>query len=897
MGSAPGVGQDTITRLPGMCSMATARSVSRQTSKPNQFVKVQSDDFWNELGIYPGAIKQTGSQQDVENEVRHLLEKLGRGNLRLLCGDGKIDVRPDLTELQFANAILTRADAATLYHLRELMKRRTEFVEQEYDRAFPQRVRTRTGRLVAELGHTQETVKPLTKLFLLYRKAPNSCRTIFFSSLWQSRSTSFELQLDGGSGDIGRTFRARVNKLATQLGKITRHGVTLSAVHSLPTGISVALFLRAYPPRIRRDFLQKYNILHDCGLIVVGLDSAARVLHIKSGNRRFAEVIGEFCKSQLNTEVRLLNNDVFSDYDQEQVRHAFLGRHKEATGIDLTEVSYARSSLPGRGPITVKTGFMQTTIRSDLQLLAESYDLLDIRGLADVTSLKASFKGRIAEITPETTKGGAIRLVFQNAGWPAELQVEFEQAFLDTFRIPVNKLLDPTGMSLGDAGVLAYLLTVRCENAVEKYQEEAFGFLCDHEYLTRQSTTVRCCTNNLCANRRRIVRDDTQSVCRRCDNSLEETTLVEVRRNDAKLVEVIAKAFGDVEPWTFRSPARKFEGREYYSLDRSDGRVEDGSICVVLQDRLTTETKTAFERFSQPLIVVQPVTEARRIYIDENSIGRISLSYLLAAMRDAVEWPKCLALCKQLTAKLMQSYKERIEKAARHSRAVLEHQRDKLNGARYERDIFNLMRVVFPYCHKLGRDFKSEPDGFVCIADYRETEGGLADAGSWNFTYDAKYSEKENGYELDRGEQRKMLDYITSFRNNRKILDGQHRKISAHIIVSNQVSNDRMQNAAGFLYGRNGLREKHRDVKLVLMREKFLSTLFDWMQGNAETVQTKRGYLLELMIQPLETAPAQSYLELGESQARSIIDQLSGYQVIEKRIPAKELETSLDKGD
>lgn len=137
----------------------------------------------------------------------------------------------------------------------------------------------------------------------------------------------------------------------------------------------------------------------------------------------------------------------------------------------MTEASYQRTALPGRGPLMLTAGFMPSSMRSDLELLAEKLHLLDIRGPADIASMTVTFEGRSAVITPEITKGGAVRLVFKNAGWPADIQAEFERAFFDTFNVPVNMLIDPSVISLGDVGVFAYLLGGACANTSGRLAE------------------------------------------------------------------------------------------------------------------------------------------------------------------------------------------------------------------------------------------------------------------------------------------------------------------------------------------------------------------------------------------------------------------------------------------
>ena len=861
---------------------------SSQVCAAQKLIKGQPNEFWNEFGIYPQALEET----DSPDQARKHLSMLPVGNLKLLCEQGEIPLVDDAGEGSFLDSLMNASNVPTIIHLRELMKRRTEAIEGVFESTFSASTRSGFAATVSELGRSSnETIKPFTKLLLLYRHSPETLRNIFYQNLWYSKTSHYEYEIEG---NWSLPIDEMAQSVAAKFSETTRLRVRFSGSHEIENGIQVLLFLREYAPRIKRDFTSGYNVLHECGLIVVGIDIPQKRLHLKSGNRQFAEVLKIFVESQAGCKIRLLKNEVFSDYDPEFVRCAFQGAYRTDKHIDIKEIEYARSALPGHGPITVKTGFLENSVRKALEFLSDGdAALLDIRGPADISRMTVGFAGRTAEIVTQVQKDGAVRLQFDNAGWLGDIQAEFEDAFLDSFGVPLNRLVDPTVISMGNVGVLAYLLNLHCEEDVQGYQQDSFDYLCEEGYLTRTIRPIRGCRSNFCKMRYKAITIPEQEVCRECDQPLEEWDVVEISRNDSKIFGLVGEVFQEATGWELSAKEQQFESRKYRSLTNQTTGGPDDTICVVMQDHITNEMRMAFERLSRPLVVIQPHTDSRNIFVDSDNVGRISLAYLVAAQVDEHEQAKCHQKCSEMIKRLLASYKERTERAARHSYSILSDKQGEISGNQYETEIFNILRPIFPYCHKLGRPGKPEPDGFICIPDYRDIED-LVDASSWNFSYDAKYSNKTGGYDLDHDEQRKMLEYILKFRNSRQVLDGRDRKIRAHVIISNNIAEEKIKNAADFLYSKDGLPSKHRDVCLVLMRDQFLLKLFDWMQSHVEEVCTKRPYLLELLIELMSKESEERYLVLDKDDADSLVAKLSNYQVIEKRVSGKALQDSLD---
>lgn len=820
---------------------------------------------------------------------------LGRGNCRLLCEEARIAYSATSSESDLSAVLLRESDQPTLIHLKEFSKRRTDWIEKVFATVFTKKKQQGLETNVMELGtSSSEKLKVFTKLLLIYRRSPKALLDIFIYETWYRRSTHFEyaVGIDAASTISGKITR-KAKQLSSRFTRVTRYGISLLSSHELPDGLCVWVFLREYPARIRRDFRTEYNVSHDCGLIVLGFDPQDRKLHFRSGNKQLALALCEFVVEDLEVHLESLRAQVFSDYDPEQVRTSLMGEYQRGPGIEIVEAAFARTSLPGRGPLVLRSGFMQSSIREDLKAL-NSVDIscLDLRSAADLDWLVVSFSGRLGEVRVEVVKGGAVRLNFENAGWNSEEQREFEAAFLDTFGLPLNKLIDPSIAALGEIGIVGYLLNISTSDEVEGYHEEIYQKLLDKGILCQLVHNMRGCRNNICQERLKPVGDDARQNCIRCDQPLEDWTVTGIERNQPALFNLVRDTFIRATGLELEKNQRVLSRQSYYRLTNSRQLSDDQALCIQFADRPTESSRFVFERASLPMVVIRPTADSRKVFVDLNNVGHVSLSYLIAAQDDPAERDTCDALCKTMVARLLMTHRERLEKAARHSYQVLTGDRTEIDGDSYEDLIFNLLRVIVPYSFRLGRKGKEEPDGFVSIPDYRGV-ADIVDVGSWNFTYDAKFSAAEAGYDFGASERRQMLHYISSFSKKKKVLVGKDGKNRAHVIISNNITPAKVAAATNFLYGKNGLSGSARDVQFVLMQEEFIVTLFAWMQSHVDELNQKRPYLYEAILNLLGRECKADYLSLGAAEANEVIETVSQMGVIEKRIEPMVLKASL----
>ena len=176
---------------------------------------------------------------------------------------------------------------------------------------------------------------------------------------------------------------------------------------------------------------------------MLGLHPSNRRIDIRCGSSRIAEAISDWWTGKFKTTLILLQNQVFSGYDPEQVARAFLGEYSTNHGVEMIAIRFQRSNLPSNAVLAVEVSRHQRSVREDLHALRDNHSL-QFRALSDLESMVLSYEGQEAPVEVETNRAGAVRLCFDNSGWDPVLEENFRNAFQKTFGVPLDQLIDPT---------------------------------------------------------------------------------------------------------------------------------------------------------------------------------------------------------------------------------------------------------------------------------------------------------------------------------------------------------------------------------------------------------------------------------------------------------------------
>ena len=491
-------------------------------------------------------------------------------------------------------------------------------------------------------------------------------------------------------------------------------------------------------------------------------------------------------------------------------------------------------------------------------------------------------------MTVGSSPNGASFLQLNDAGWADAQREKFEEHFLRAFGVPVNRLIDPQRFEMGGIRVLANLLTLCDEDDVHAFQQDLFESLVEEGILERRPRPARVCNSLICRPPQPVA--ESVQVCPRCDKPIEDSIIREVRRSEKGSARFINEALTKSIEWELGKP-KKFEGVLYYPLKKK-GFPESGEVWVLFRERLSSEAKMKLQRSGQALLVVEPHTNEPHVYADVDGIGRVGLSYLIAAQGSNEEQEQCAIRCRSLMRSLLMHYYDRVTTAARHSYQHITTGTSGDKGHVYETDIFNVLRSMMPYTYQIGRESEKEPDGYVCVPVYDDPV--LEGIQSWNWSYDAKHSDLKDGYDLDSGECDKIVRYIEKFRVKPAFADSSC-KLRAHVIISNNIKESMIKKAATYVYSaEGGVAKKNRDIRLVLMRQEFVTRLYELVAEKRGDFERRRVLFGKMLVELLDRTAPESYSVLDASDAETLFASLLRVREVEKAMTEEELLRGLE---
>jgi hypothetical protein len=841
----------------------------------------QSETYWNAVGIFPQAIHRKADQKGLRKDAHDQVRGLAASDLKTLLRVAGLSIDDNAAATDLATSVLLQCDDDSLVFLREFLRRRSDAIRRSYDAIVPSRIRASAGQL-----------KPFARLLALYCHDVTSLKEIFFLHLWQSNRTSFALDSDQPlPSSIRREIEKDSKALADTVSKAwSGRDVEFFGTHELNDGTSVVVFNREYSPSIQRDFRSRFNLHFRCGFVVFGFSGDRKAMLVKCGNTRIAEAIRFYFQGTYSVRFVNRQTQIFSTFDPTELATRFLGNISADSALTIVAARFRRSSLPSHSPLSLSEPGRHISIHQDLRQLSDG-QAVALAAFDELAQLIVDFQGRPAEIDFIRLPGGAIRLRLNDTGWNSEALDELGTAFQSSFGVPLDRSIDPRRLTLGPSRIVSFLLNTTSESDVQDYHRDQLKRLVKQGLVEHTSRQVRMCTNAICRMKVEVT-DPTTETCTACDQPLHEAKVKEIARSSRGITTFVGGILNSSTGWTLQKE-RQFEGHKYHPLlSGHTGRADE--VAVLLRDRLPTSVKTTFQRSTLPVILIHTTSTERDIYYGPDNIGYINLAQLFVAQQDADEKVASDDRCRNLLRSLLVHFKERIATASGHSYEHLKSGTAADPGHVYETDVFNVLRAVFGYSYQLGREGRAEPDGYVCNPVYGEGGSRTLDkVDSWNWTYDAKHSNAAAGYDLSIGERRKMAEYINAIRRKPHFL-GENRRLRAHVIISNNMRDAAMQRAADYLFGPDGLKKQNRDVRLVLMREGFVTRLYELFAEKHEQLQRRLPLLGEFVVNLMDVDNDTKFVALDESNAEDLVNRLVACPEVEATLTYEELISGLD---
>lgn len=825
----------------------------------------QDASYWNAVQVYPDAISE-GVARDYRAQALSQLKKSGKSNLRLLLERTLLKNPADITPERAAADLLAADSSLTLLCLADFVRGKGRAIMDEYaDHFSPSKQRKHSSQLDELSQGRKASLKQITKLLLLYEDDNSAIERIFTRKLWRGRRTTSEfLAAKSFDGRLRNKLEKRKSTLVDAIADAF-NGLDLRTYSTVSLGKwDIMLIQREYAPQVRPDYRDTQKTLHGFGWILLGLERSGSRLLLKGGGKKVIPIVQKWFDSELECPLAVTESDAFHEYNAKTVEDALLGRYSSNCAVQVTGMSFARSLLPSHSALTLKALFPGHDIRKDLEDGREK-GLLRVRSLSDIAKITLAYEKAECEIEVVVEPGGGVVLRLDNSDLTEDQVDGLRNEFSEHFGIPIDRRIDPQNLLLGAVDVYNHLLETDIASGLAQYQQNALDHLVAEKVLEEVPEQNLVCPKQpfVCKVGGRPVADEDIAECPECQAELELRTFIRIRHNDSEIHRRAGSLLARATGWKFSRQARKFEGKSFFPL--FDPKRPDRQIRIFFAKRVGVRLLECLDRSLQPVLVVHTGGDVEHAHMDGAGVAHVSFARALAADVDKDVKKRFNADVKHARDELLRSKETRVQRQAGIARKRVHNPPDDYNGSNYELDVFYILRSLFPYSEYWAGT--NRPDGFCSLVYYED--GDLRNTAKCNWSYDAKFTRDESGYDLDVGEERKIWDYVAALLKQPELQSGDNR-LNGHAIISNCVSDGQKSKVAQFVRKQHRLGKKHSDVKVVFIDDTFLIALYDSVMSNYEAYRRRWPFLSRRLAETMSVENEQTYVQLGEAEARSL---------------------------
>ncbi|AHM64099.1 hypothetical protein LK13_15035 [Paenibacillus polymyxa] len=763
----------------------------------NRHYKKESLDgaFWREIGVRYDAIMEQESLL-VHKKLSGILVSLRISALKELCQMYGLDCSNSNEEgIKESLLKLGLEERRLLLLLHDLSNRKKKTIERYYN-----------GLTFEE---TRFECSTLAKLLHLYRLSPIHLVEIFTCFVWDSKSSGKKYIF---SNKISVTETRKIaneesyNKelketLFKGTGSKNYYRVFSFSMHSKKVLI---LLYRQISDAPKPDFVSAPRN-REVSQALFLIDAETNTVEIKSLVMEENSI-----KAYLDKTLGALSpieSEVFSAYEKDTFINSIVnGSTITASGKPVTDF------------MVYKIKFRGSPLRNSPQITLE-LDCLDIwpsveeaysNGTINLASVKdlesLYFKSSLGNRSIRSTILGNGNIIFtmDDSNLSVDNKKILTSKFFEKFGIPLFAEISNEHFEEGKADKIDYLLSISKIESPSSFVRSMLGELRDHNIIQDKTTRFYYCDN--CKIEYTYEKDEEVPIlCMDCEGDR-----IRRRSNDVLTVNIEAiylfvknKCKTGDAPWKIvRENHVKVGSSEFKCLHLWDEENEKGIQVLVTEKALHKAVLKNLNRLLKPTLLIL-VGQIEKL-IDYSSYSCVEpINFGKIYMGGEREFPSIL---KDFSDKIYSRSKTYLSAAANDAHTELTAiTTEKINDKKYsdknfEDDVFVILKDIFPNAEKWGKELsgKAVPEGIFTLS-YKDR--GDSRPKQYVFSYDCKLNTNGQGYNLNKGEQRKALEYVNTLNANDYIkYFSDRQQLSGHIFISNKFNENNFKTMTEHFY-------------------------------------------------------------------------------------------------
>ena len=578
--------------------------------------------------------------------------------------------------------------------------------------------------------------------------------------------------------------------------------------------------------------------------ILFEIDVKNGYLHIKFRNYNERIQIKRYFEQYFKVIFNEVKTDVFEEYDVDDFKNNFikLGSNSKniTTNFYITRITFNNSLLDKSPELTFDAN------KKDVWpsiVHAFNMKIVDIDSMDSIKSMTVNVNSRFRNIRTITLKDGNVIFKLDDKGLKNDERKYIEKKFEEKFHVPLNKRVK----NKLEKGIIEQIdLILRCSSVDEINDDgnKILDKLVQDKILNIKKIKNIVCQNESCGHIEEYISDSVEK-CSECFGDeiiIEEYNKLEV---DNKIIEKYVLEYLSKALSSENNNIEKSDKFKEYTCFRLLYNEREYNVIITSKILSKKFIKSIEKKLIPTIIIYYGIDNEQAKLMTPNSIEMIQFAKLYANKDDTEMQSNILKDIFRRTEKMLHYQVVNAAMLANEDLEKVNNIPSKIgkgySATDFEDDIYALLKDIIFNSEKWGASDigKPLPEG-VLTFQYIENSGSKECENRVAFTFDCKLTNKDNGYDLGRSEQRKAMEYVNKFNRTNEIQRycNNNKELSSHLLISNKFKESQLKNMIKYF---EDYIDSGNTTKPVFIDFKGLVKFHSWYRTNYESIQKKRN--------------------------------------------------------
>jgi len=554
--------------------------------------------------------------------------------------------------------------------------------------------------------------------------------------------------------------------------------------------------------------------------------------------------IKKYLEQTLGATLSQVQTEVFTEYNKEVFINTIVkGSTTTAIGEPIEDflifkVKFRNSPLKNSPQVTLEL--------ADLDIWpsveeAHSQGTINLTSLKDLESMhfKSAEGSRVIKST--ILENGNVIFAMDDSNLDSLNKSAIEKKFMDKFGIPLYREISNEHFKEGKVDKIDYLLTTAIIEKPSPYEKSIIATLKDQKILEENATQYYYC-RNCKINYSYYKQEEVPNECSDCgDQQILTKSGSTYSANLDEIYKFTKSFFGNQIGWFIcRENEINLGSVKLKCMHLKDAQREEKNLQIIFADKSIQKSILRYlNRLMKPTLLVLVGQQERMIDFNNYScVESINFGNIYVCNEHSF-----LSILNKRYEALERRTKAYITATANAAYNAITNLSEEIltekvyTDKMFEDDVFAIIKDIFPNAEKWGKEMsgKEVPEGIFAISYKDEKENKNYQK---IFSYDCKLNSNGKGYDLNKSEQRKAVEYVNTLNQNDYIRAfSDERQLSGHIFISNHFRENNFETMRQHFY--NHLDDKF-DTKAVFLGVEVLCHLYDNFSRNNEKIQNSR---------------------------------------------------------